>query len=209
MIKPSSEVQITSRQIPQWERIPNTSTQFKPLMIYHQAFDASSDELSKHLERIGEVSPSWTYSMYTQTHFHSTSHEVLGVILGSAKLCFGGEGNPDRFEPEVSNGDLITVPAGVGHRLLSETAKVQGPFQIIGAYPRGKSWDMCYGRPGEEDSCRNIESLDWVQADPLYGEGGPAMQVLSSVNGQFGLMQFGHILGHVNVHKSNAVGYLQ
>ncbi|RDW76692.1 cupin domain-containing protein [Aspergillus mulundensis] len=176
MIKPPSEIQITSRQIRQWERIPNTSIQSKPLMVYHQAFDASSDELSKHLEKIGEVSPSWTYSMYTQTHFHSTSHEVLGVVSGSAKLCFGGEGNPDRFEPEVSKGDLIIVPAGVGHRLLSETDKAQGPFQMVGAYPQGKSWDMCYGRSGEEDSCRNIESLDWFQSDPLYGKEGPAMQ---------------------------------
>ncbi|KAL5002533.1 RmlC-like cupin domain-containing protein [Aspergillus recurvatus] len=176
MIRPSSEIQITTRQIPQWERIPNTSIQSKSLMIYHQAFDASAEELSKHLDKIGEVSPSWTYSMYPQTHFHSTSHEVLGVVSGSAKLCFGGEGNPDRFEPEVSKGDLIIVPAGVGHRLLSETDRSQGSFKMVGAYPRGKSWDMCYGRPGEEENRRNIESLEWFQADPLYGKDGPVLK---------------------------------
>lgn len=177
-IQPPSEIQITSRQIPRWERIPNTSIQSKPLLIYHQAFDASADALSKHLDKIGEVSPSWVYTMYSQTHFHSTSHEVLGVVSGSARLCFGGEGNPDRFEPEVSKGDLIIVPAGVGHQLLSETGDSgSGSFKMVGAYPRGKSWDMCYGQPGEEGSCRNIGNLDWFHADPLYGEEGPALHV--------------------------------
>ncbi|KAL4780865.1 RmlC-like cupin domain-containing protein [Aspergillus varians] len=177
MLKPPSEVQIISRQIPQWERIPNTSIQSKPLMIYHQAFNASADALSKHLENIGEVFPSWVYNMYCQTHFHSTSHEVLGVVSGSARLCFGGEGNPDRFEPNVSKGDLIIVPAGVGHRLLSEADEAEESFKMVGAYPRDKSWDMCYGRPGEEDNFHNIESLDWFQGDPLYGKDGPVLRV--------------------------------
>ncbi|KAL4809370.1 RmlC-like cupin domain-containing protein [Aspergillus unguis] len=176
MIKPPSDIQITSRQIPQWERIPNTSIQSKPLMIYHQAFNASSDDLSRHLDNIGEVSPSWVYTMYSQTHFHSTSHEVLGVVSGSARLCFGGEENPDRFEPTVAKGDLIIVPAGVGHRLLNEVRDAPGPFEMVGAYPRGMSWDMCYGRQGE-DSGRNIGNLDWFQQDPLYGKDGPAMRV--------------------------------
>lgn len=175
MIRPHSEIQITSRQVAQWERIPNTSIQSKPLMIYHNAFDASADELSKHLDKVGEVSPSWVYTMFSQTHFHSTSHEVLGVVSGSARLCFGGEENPDRFEPNVSKGDMIIVPAGVGHRLLTETDEARGSFQMVGAYPRGRSWDMCYGRPGE-NSRSNIESLDWFQKDPLYGKDGPAMR---------------------------------
>ncbi|KAL5342383.1 RmlC-like cupin domain-containing protein [Aspergillus crustosus] len=175
-LTPLSEVQVTSRQIREWERIPNTSIQSRPLLIYHEAFDASADELSKHLRKIGEVSPSWVYTMYSETHFHSTSHEVLGVVSGSARLCFGGEGNPERYEPEVSKGDLIIVPAGLGHRLLSDAGKTQGEFKMVGAYPRDKSWDMCYGRPGEEDSRQAIESLSWFRKDPLYGEAGPALQ---------------------------------
>ncbi|CEN62626.1 Putative Cupin domain protein [Aspergillus calidoustus] len=176
-IKPHSDIKVTCRQIPEWERIPNTSLQSKPLMIYHQAFDASADELCEHLEKVGEVSPSWVYSMYSQTHFHSTSHEVLGVVSGSARLCFGGEGNPDRFEPTVAKGDLIIVPAGVGHRLLSEPDKSGGSFKMVGAYPVNKSWDMCYGEPGEEAKRQNIPTLGWFQRDPLYGRDGPALQV--------------------------------
>ncbi|KAL2865333.1 cupin domain-containing protein [Aspergillus lucknowensis] len=177
LLRPRSETQITSRQLPRWERIPNTSIQSKPLMVYHQAFHGTPDELSEHLENVGEVSPSWIYTMYSQTHFHSTSHEILGVVSGSARLCFGGEGNPHRFEPTVSKGDLIIVPAGVGHQLLSEPDTTEGPFRMVGAYPRGKSWDMCYGQPGEESKWQAIGRLGWFGRDPLYGKDGPALQV--------------------------------
>ncbi|KAE8147836.1 RmlC-like cupin domain-containing protein [Aspergillus avenaceus] len=170
-----SDIQVTTRQIPDWERVPNTSIQSKPLMIYHQAFDASTNQLQDHLLEIGEVIPQWVYSMYKQTHFHSTTHEVLAVVSGQARLCFGGEGNPGRFEPIVRRGDLIIVPAGVGHRLLDDVGSES--FQMVGAYPRNKDWDMCYGAPDEEEKVNSIERLGWFQKDPLYGPDGPALHV--------------------------------
>lgn len=99
--KNPSEIQVTSRQIPKWEGIPNTSIQSKPLVIYHKAFNASPNQLIARLKEVGEVSPQWVYSMYSQTHFHSTTHEVLGVVSGRARLCFGGEDNPNRFDTDV------------------------------------------------------------------------------------------------------------
>ncbi|KAJ0425907.1 hypothetical protein BJY00DRAFT_273989 [Aspergillus carlsbadensis] len=72
-IKPYSDIQVTCRQIPEWERIPNTSLQSKPLMIYRQAFYASADELSEHLEKFGEVPPSWAYSIRTFTRLATRS----------------------------------------------------------------------------------------------------------------------------------------
>src|ERR1700759_5527284 len=94
---PPSAIKVTQRLIPRWNRIPNTSIQSKPLLIYHGAFDASPEQYSAHLEKVGVVAPQWTYTMYSQTHFHSTTHEVLGVVSGRAHLCFGGEENPERF----------------------------------------------------------------------------------------------------------------
>jgi len=170
---PPSEIQVTRRQIPSWNLIPNTEIQGYPLMVYHAAFDATSTQLKRRLELIGEVMPQWVYTMYCQTHFHSTTHEVLGVVAGRAKLCFGGEDNPQRFEPTVQRGDLIIVPAGVGHRLLSDEG--DEPFQMVGSYPHGKEWDMCYGQPGEEGKIRNIQDLPWFYRDPLYGDDGPVL----------------------------------
>lgn len=171
----ADSIQVTCRQIPSWHRIPNTSIQSKPLMIYHGAFNATAAELTRRLESIGAVIPQWTYTMYSETHFHSTTHEVLGVIAGCARLCFGGEENPGRFEPTVQRGDLIIVPAGVGHRLLQDEGDV--PFKMVGSYPPQREWDMCYGRPGEEAKVQGIQKLEWFHQDPLYGEDGPALHV--------------------------------
>ncbi|KAA8651816.1 cupin domain-containing protein [Aspergillus tanneri] len=176
MLRSPIDVRTTSRQIPKWGHIPNTSIQSKPLMIYHKAFDASPDDLAAHFEEVGEVIPQWVYTMYSETHFHSTTHEVLGVVSGRARLCFGGEKNPYRFEPTVEKGDLIIIPAGVGHRLLEDLDKGEN-FEMVGAYPRGKQWDMCYGKPGEERKIRHIEELEWFHGDPLFGADGPVMHV--------------------------------
>jgi len=111
--------------------------------------------------------------MYSTSHFHSTTHEVLSISSGSAKLCFGGEDNPGRIEPVVETGDVIVVPAGVAHRLLED----RGAFQMVGSYPVGKDWDMCYGAQGEEEKVKGIDRLGWFEKDPVYADEGPVLEV--------------------------------
>lgn len=120
------------------------------------------------------MSPQWRYTMYNKTHFHSTTHEVLCVFQGRAKLCFGGEENEERVESVLEKGDVIIVPAGVGHRLLDDFSS---GFEMVGSYPEGKKWDMCYGKRKEEEKVKAIESLAWFEKDPLYGEKGPVLDV--------------------------------
>lgn len=109
--------------------------------------------------------------MYNETHFHSTSHEVLAISSGKAKCCFGGEDNPGRVEPLLEKGDVVIVPAGVAHQLLED----HGGFQMVGSYPVGKDWDMCYGRKGEEEKVKSIAGLGWFGRDPIYGDEGPTL----------------------------------
>lgn len=110
--------------------------------------------------------------MYDTSHFHSTAHELLVVFKGSARVCFGCEDNPGRVEIDVQKGDAMLLPAGVAHRLLQG----RDGFEMIGSYPRGISWDMCYGRKGEDADDR-IAALGWLKKDPLYGNEGPALNV--------------------------------
>lgn len=139
-LTPFKDLHVSSHQIPPFERIPNTSIQNRPLLIYHSAFhDASAPRIENHLSTVGVVSPQWRYTMFSQSHFHSTAHEVLCVAQGKAKLCFGGEANPQRVEPVVEKGDMMVVPAGVAHRLLED---IDGGFSMVGSYPTGKGWDM-------------------------------------------------------------------
>ena len=110
-ITPLKDLRVSSYTIPAFDRIPNSSIQKKPLLIYHGAFHpgASAFTVEAHLTTVGVVTPQWRYTMYGQSHFHSTAHEVLCVFAGKAKLCFGGEDNPKRVEPVVEKGDVMVV----------------------------------------------------------------------------------------------------
>jgi uncharacterized protein YjlB len=88
-------------------------------------------------------------------------------------LGFGGEDNPDKVEATVKNGDAIVVPAGVGHRLLED---LEGKFEMVGSYPEGKNWDMCYGKRDDEKKVEEISKLAWFEKDPIYGGMGPAVE---------------------------------
>jgi uncharacterized protein YjlB len=55
----------------------------------------------------------WTDGVFDFHHFHSTSHEVLAVVAGSATLELGG---PQGEAFDVAEGDVLVLPAGTGHR---------------------------------------------------------------------------------------------
>jgi uncharacterized protein YjlB len=173
-LTPLTSLRVSRHFIPAHGLVPNTSIQQKPLLIYHAAFPSSTSAsaIEFHLQFIGVVDPAWRYTMYSTSHFHSTSHELLCIASGKAKLCFGHEDNPERVEPVVETGDVIFVPAGVAHRLLEDLA---GGFQMVGSYPKGRDWDMCYGKEGEEEKVKRIKELGWFERDPIYGEEGPAL----------------------------------
>ena len=69
---------------------------------------------------------------------------------------------------------MIVVPAGVSHRLLED---IEGGFEMVGSYPKGRDWDMCYGKEGEESQVKAIQSLGWFDRDPIYGDQGPVLDV--------------------------------
>ena len=74
----------------------------------------------------------------------------------------------------LEKGDVMIVPAGVAHCLLKD---IDGDFNMVGSYPTGKSWDMCYGKEGEEKKLKGIRSLGWFDRDPVYGDEGPSLHV--------------------------------
>lgn len=101
----------------------------------------------------------WTDTIYDYVHFHSNAHEVLGVAEGRATLRLGGaQGSLVR----LNAGDMLVLPAGVGHRRASGS-----DAKVIGAYPRGQShYDM--KRKG-----RRIPKVALPLTDPFYGVDGP------------------------------------
>ncbi|KAI6130904.1 RmlC-like cupin domain-containing protein [Pisolithus thermaeus] len=174
-LTPLTSLRVSQYQIPKFNFYPNTSIQHRPLLIYHECFpNPSPSAIESHLLSRGVVVPQWRYTMYKVSHFHSTTHEVLCIVSGRAKLCFGGEENPGRVEIVAGQGDVFIVPAGVAHRLLEET---ESSFLMVGSYPVGKDWDMCYGKADEKDKIKKIKDLEWFNTDPIYGSEGPVLHV--------------------------------
>lgn len=175
-VTPLSTLLVSKHLITAHNKFPNSSILQKPLLIYHAAFTGavSASAVEVHLTATAGVHPQWRYTMYSTSHFHSTTHEVLAVVQGRAKLCFGGEENPSRVEPTVQAGDVMVVPAGMAHRLLED---LDGSFEMVGSYPLGCEWDMCYGREGENSKVEKIGRLGWFERDPIYGKKGPVLEV--------------------------------
>ncbi len=143
-------------------KIPNNKL---PLILYKHAFDSGGSEGASWLEQRfakNNWTNSWRNGIYAFHHYHSTSHEVLGIYSGSARLHLGGEAGEIL---QVAAGDVIIIPAGVGHKNLGS----QG-LGVVGAYPDGRSWDLNRGLPGERPQAdKNIVTLPIPDNDPLLG----------------------------------------
>ena len=78
----------------------------------------------------------------------------------------------------VAAGDVVVIPAGVAHRRLRSTPD----FGVVGAYPQGQRWDMCYGKKGERPGTdRNIARVPDPGTDPVYGGEGPLLELWSGL----------------------------
>jgi len=154
--------------------IPNNKL---PLLIYRQAFASGKSDLASAIEERfaqNNWTGSWRASVFTFHHYHSTTHEVLAVYRGEATLQLGGE---EGEKLEVKPGDVIVIPAGMGHKRLESSAD----FGVVGAYPGGRQWDLLRGLPGERPQAdRNIAAVPLPDNDPVYGSDGPLNQLWSA-----------------------------
>src|SRR5262245_39114304 len=148
-----------------------------PLLFYRQPLALKAkNPASIFEERFAENdwTNSWRNGVYSFPHYHSTSHEVLGVYSGTAKLRLGGENGQN---VDVQAGDVIVIPAGVAHQNLGAS----DDFGVVGAYPGGRDWDLLRGLPGERPKAdENIAALPTPEKDPIYGAEGSLKRIWRS-----------------------------
>lgn len=154
-------------------RIPNSRL---PLLHYPAVLargDASAEAMEELLAKTGWP-PRWRASIFTYHHFHSTAHEVLGVASGDAWVQMGG---PMGRELRIFAGDVVVIPAGVGHCRLSSSAD----FFVVGGYPPGADWDLMRGQVGERpEADRNIAAVPLPETDPVSGATGLLLDLWSA-----------------------------
>lgn len=105
----------------------------------------------------------WKDGIYTFHHYHSTTHEAMGVCKGQTTVRLGGEKGP---EVVIGKGDVLIIPAGVAHKNMGGERQVI----CIGGYPGGREYDMNYGKPAERPQAdANIAALPVPATDPVLG----------------------------------------
>lgn len=115
---------------------------------------------------------SWRDRMYEFLHFHTRTHEVLGIARGAVRAEFGGAKGRTL---NLIAGDVVILPAGTGHRALKATRDLL----IVGAYPANGG---TYDEPTPEDVTQRealaaIARVRMPRADPVYGREGPLRRV--------------------------------
>lgn len=141
--------------------VPNSPL---PLLIYRGVIDPDTKDLATRLEQHFAAHgwpPHWRSSVYPFTHFHTTTHEAVGIYAGSAELQLGGD-NGQVYRVNIC--DVILIPAGVGHKCVSATED----FMLVGAYPPNHSPDLCRDEPEKLSERREaIKQVHLPQSDPV------------------------------------------
>ncbi|WJH33500.1 cupin domain-containing protein [Paenibacillus sp. CC-CFT747] len=145
-------------------QIPNNPD--LPVLLYAGAFREDPVQAEARFN-LNNWRNSWVNGVFPYHHYHSNSHEVLGVLKGSALLVIGGEKGK---EIKVQAGDVLVLPAGTGHKKLRSSAD----FSVAGAYPEGMSYNTKTGEAGERSQVlEDIKRVPLPNQDPIFGDEGP------------------------------------
>ncbi len=139
-----------------------------PLLFYPQVLDEGDLDPSRCKNLLADNGwlGAWVNGVFPYHHYHSTAHEVLCMVGGSARITFGG---PEGETVEVEAGDVVVIPAGVGHFNAGSSTD----FTVVGAYPRGQTWDLLTGEPDERpEAIENIRNVPLPDSDPIFGDSG-------------------------------------
>jgi uncharacterized protein YjlB len=165
----TKEPRVITRLLKDAGTIPNSRL---PVMIYQGALDLPKDDPAAAIEALihaNQWGNDWRNGIFTYHHYHSTAHEALLVFSGSAKVQLGGESG---VIETIGAGDVIIIPAGVGHKNLGSSSD----FHVVGAYPPRQNVDMKYGKAGERPRAdENIARVALPTTDPVFGKTGPLL----------------------------------
>jgi uncharacterized protein YjlB len=153
--------------------IPNNPS--LPFVLYRGGIDLSgSPDPEKVIERTfshhgwGDI---WQNGIYPYAHYHSMTHEVMGVARGRAIARFGGE-NGEVLE--ILPGDVVILPAGTGHQCLNHSIDLV----VVGAYPRNGRFNLCRATKAEHAKApKTIAAVPLPATDPAFGSNGPLLSL--------------------------------
>jgi uncharacterized protein YjlB len=139
-----------------------------PVLIYRRALTPDEHGKANGFEDLfhsNDWHGVWRNGIYDYDHFHSTSHEVLGIEAGRASVQLGGDSGT---AVDVEAGDVLILPAGTGHRRISASRNLS----VIGGYPRGQERPDLL-KKGDAEAQDRIDHVAPPKTDPVNGPDGP------------------------------------
>jgi uncharacterized protein YjlB len=139
-----------------------------PVLVYRAAIGVSGSDPASRFEQIFERNgwpAQWSNGIYNFHHYHSTAHEVLGFASGHARIMLGGKNGR---EVTLRAGDVALLPVGTGHCRID----MSSDLLVVGAYPKGQSWDLCRAAP-DAAAIERMRVLPFAKSDPVSGDSGP------------------------------------
>jgi uncharacterized protein YjlB len=118
---------------------------------------------------------SWRDGIYDWLHYHSRTHEVLGIARGSGKVQFGGAKGRTVL---LKAGDVAILPAGTGHQCLNASED----FLVVGAYPPTGTYDECTSAADRNKALTSIPKTARPRKDPVYGKDGPLLKAWRKIH---------------------------
>jgi len=139
-----------------------------PVIVYEQIFKDNPEDIESTFNR-HEWTGSWSGGVYDYHHYHSNTHEVLGVKNGEATILVGGE-EGERLQ--VKMGDVIVLPVGTGHKKIESS----DDFQVVGAYPNGTNPNLRRRDiKSRTQDLAEIKNVPIPNTDPVFGDTGPLL----------------------------------
>ncbi|MCJ8009303.1 cupin domain-containing protein [Lederbergia wuyishanensis] len=139
-----------------------------PVIVYEQIFKDNPEDIESTFNR-HEWTGSWSGGVYDYHHYHSNTHEVLGVKNGEATILVGGE-KGERLQ--VKMGDVIVLPVGTGHKKIESS----DDFQAVGAYPNGTNPNLRRRDiKSRTQDLAEIKNVPIPNTDPVFGDTGPLL----------------------------------
>lgn len=154
---------VETLQLDRRDWVPNNPA--LPVLFYRGALgDGGAGDAEALFARNGWP-PRWRDGIFAWHHYHSTAHEVLGIVGGRARVILGGPGGA---AVDLASGDVVALPAGTGHCRV----EASDDFLVVGAYPGAEDVDLRREAPTEE-MVRRIADLPVPSCDPVEGRDGP------------------------------------
>lgn len=140
-----------------------------PVIVYRDVLKSVEMKSGTSIRAVFESnnwSNNWADIIMTKNHYHSTTHEVIGINKGQVSLKIGGKYGSI---VSIKTGDVILIPAGVGHYSLSNEIF----YEAIGGYPNGAEWDMIFDEKDKHVAAvERIRQIPIPKKNPIFGLSG-------------------------------------